>query len=253
MSSIGSVLKDARAKNSVSYEEVYAKIKIHPRVLQLLEENKFDKLPSPLFAKSFIRSYAEFLGVNADELVQTYEREAKKDPEQILFIRPAEGRRPFHLRSLLFPFFVAVCAAVAFYGFKTALVWWPHAGKPAVSKAKAGSKAEGAAAGPRQSAEWLRSVADGSFPEIGRQVPLELKVTAVDNVWLRVTADGKIVFQSILKRGAVQIWTARGSFEIWTGNSSNMALSVNHYMLGSPGRGVVKRMVIDRHGVRITQ
>ena len=62
--SIGNTLKDARNKKTLSYDEVHAKIKIHPRVLQLLEEEKFDKLPSPLFAKSFLKSYAEFLEVN---------------------------------------------------------------------------------------------------------------------------------------------------------------------------------------------
>ena len=44
--SIGAVLKEARTKKSITLEDVHAKLKIHPRVLQLLEEDKFDKLPS---------------------------------------------------------------------------------------------------------------------------------------------------------------------------------------------------------------
>ena len=66
MSSIGTVLKEARTKKSISLEDVHSKIKIHPRVLQLLEEDKFEKLPSSVFAKSFLKSYAEFLEVNSE-------------------------------------------------------------------------------------------------------------------------------------------------------------------------------------------
>ena len=90
MSSIGSVLKEARVKRSVSLEEVQLKTKIHPTVLQLLEEDKFDRLPSPLFVKSFLKTYAEFLEIKPDELIAAYEREKHRDPEQILFIRPTD-------------------------------------------------------------------------------------------------------------------------------------------------------------------
>ena len=98
---------------------------------------------------------------------------------------------------------------------------------------------------------WLRSASQGNFPAMGKKTPLELKVKALDNVWLRITADGKILFQSILKRGESQAWAAKESIEIWTGNSSNMVLSLNGYNLGSPGKGVVKKLTINHSGVKI--
>ena len=87
MTSIGSVLKEARNKKSISLEEVHSRIKIHPRVIQLLEDDKFDKLPSPVFVKSFLKSYAEFLEVNPEEIVRAYDKEGRKDPAQVLFIK----------------------------------------------------------------------------------------------------------------------------------------------------------------------
>ena len=60
MSSIGNALKEAREKKSISLDDVHTRVKIHPRVLQLLEEDRFDKLPSPLFAKSFSASLINF-------------------------------------------------------------------------------------------------------------------------------------------------------------------------------------------------
>lgn len=263
MTSIGTTLKEARNKQSLTLDEVHAKIKIHPRVLQLLEEEKFDKLPSPLFVKSFLRNYADFLNVNADEIVRAYEKVERKEPDQVLFIRPAEERLAaesgFDFSSLVGPAAAVigiVLLAVVVYFAAGAL-----RGRPAHKKEKAAPVHSSQAVvsksapslQPREngSARWLRSTDQGNFPAIPRDTPLELKIKAVDNVWIRVTSDGKVVFQSILKRGASSQWSAKETLEIWSGNSSNMMLILNGYTIGSPGRGVVKRLSINHHGMKI--
>jgi len=103
-----------------------------------------------------------------------------------------------------------------------------------------------------QAAEgWLRSVAQGNFPKINRKAPLELKIKALDSVWLRIQCDGKVLFQSILKRGAEESWRAGEKIEIWSGNCSNMFLTLNGTAIGSPGKGVIKKMWINHDGVRL--
>ena len=98
---------------------------------------------------------------------------------------------------------------------------------------------------------WLRHPLMGNFPKLGKKDTLRLKIKAADSVWLRITSDGKVLFQSILKPGVTETWTANERFEIWTGNASNMELNLNNYDLGSPGKGVTKKMVINREGVQI--
>ncbi len=260
--SIGATLKDARAQRSISLEDVHAKIKIHPRVLQLLEENKFDKLPSPLFVKSFLRSYAEFLELNAGELIESYEKEGRKEPEQVLFIKPAEMREKIRRRESFdkkiyrVPLFIILTAGAVWGAFYFA----KHAGGPATSAAfsqkrtdpkKSLPAGQTGAALQAKSDGWIRSVAQGNFPNLDKTSSLKLKVKALDNVWLRVTCDGKVLFQSILKRGSSEVWTATSSIEVWTGNSSNMALSLNGFSLGSPGRGVVKKLTVSHQGIKI--
>lgn len=255
--SIGSTLKDARAKKSVSLEDVHAKIKIHPRVLQLLEENKFEKLPSPLFVKSFLRSYAEFLELNAGELIEAYEKEGRKEPEQVLFIKPAEmrekirRRQDFDKKFFVWPLAAILIAGAVWGG--VAFLKQSGAGisktLPASSQKKADPKKT--AVMQAQSDGWIRSTVQGNFPNLEKTTALKLKIKALDNVWLRVTCDGKVLFQSILKRGSSEVWTASTAIEIWTGNSSNMALSLNGFSLGSPGRGVVKKLTVTHQGVKI--
>lgn len=252
-STIGAQLKEAREKKELSHEEVHARIKIHPRVLQLLEEDKFEKLPSPLFAKGFLRSYADFLQMDADEIVRNYEKQGRREPEQVLYIRPAESGRDGAQIRWAAPAGLAIVALAVLVALLAGGRWaadkiGPSKGaKPAAVRAQATRSAVSFA--ERDSA-WLRSPSQGNFPKIDRKTPLKLKIKAVDNVWIRVTGDGKIVFQSILKRGLTESWTAQSSYEIWTGNSSNMSLVLNGTPLGSPGKGVVKKMVIDRDGVR---
>lgn len=255
MSTIGSVLKEARNKKSISLEEVHSRIKIHPRVIQLLEEDKFERLPSPMFVKSFLRSYAEFLEVNPEEIVRQYEKGDHKEPTQILYLKPAAAYERktllnFDKSLLVLPVIllvILVAGASAFFLVKKAAHHFK--GKGVVVTKKETSKA--AAENKSNSENWLRQPRLGNFPKVGEKESLRLKIKAVDLVWLRITCDGKVLFQSVLKRGANETWTANDHFEIWTGNASGMELSLNNFNIGSPGKGVIKKMLISREGVRL--
>lgn len=274
-SSIGEALKEARIRKSITLEDVHAKLKIHPRVLQLLEENKFDKLPSPLFVKSFLRSYADFLEVNPNEIVKTYEREGEKAPEQVLFIKPAQHkekiRTPFQIRKNMIIGSAAILLGFAVFSVPVFYILKSTGGKEIKhshpNKNAKAAKPESPVLPPKttsspiprvttssyqkNSEEWLRSPQLGNFPSLDKQKPLELRVKALDNVWMRVTCDGKVLFQSVLKKGASESWSANASVEIWSGNASNMSLSLNGAALGPVSKGVVKKMVITHQGIKV--
>ncbi len=253
-SSIGPLLKEARNKKTLTLDDVYSRIKIHPRVLNLLEEDKFDKLPSPLFVKSFLKTYAEFLELNPEELVHRYEAKDKKDPEQILFIKSVDEKRgrPHgkNIFSIIAPLFLLAAVGFAgFYLFKLSLRFTAERFHKKESKTISASSRPAVMQGAEW--QWLRSVDQGNFPKVTVKTPLELKINALDNVWLRVTCDDKVLFQSILKRSSAESWKAQKQIEIWTGNASSMSMVLNRFDLGSPGKGVIKKMLISRQGVRI--
>lgn len=274
MSSIGNVLKEARNKKSLSLEDVHSRIKIHPRVIQLLEEDKFDKLPSPVFVKSFLKSYAELLDVNPEEIVRAYDKEGRKDPAQVLFIKPAAEREKrtildFDMSILVLPaiLLALIIGGVALFSLAKTAASHIKEKKSSVAISKTLKTTRSEVAGRIKSAKaedekasldksfiaenWLRHPELGNFPRLGKKDALHLKIKAADSVWLRVTCDGKVLFQSILKRGATETWSADEQFELWTGNASSMELSLNNFDIGSPGKGVTKKMLIGREGVRI--
>ncbi len=84
MEALGSYLKKNREQRSVSLEEMASNTKINLSILSYLEEDRFDKLPAPVFIKGFIRSYLGYLGLNPKEAVLFYELitgEAQKKPQ----------------------------------------------------------------------------------------------------------------------------------------------------------------------------
>lgn len=260
---IGATLKDARTKKAVSLDDVHAKIKIHPRVLQLLEEDKFEKLPSPLFAKSFLKSYAEYLELNTDSLMEVYDRDKQKDPEQVLFIRPADPTAKQKANLKIEPKkALGIGLAIAALGLflagvpQKAIGGWAVKMKPvkAAKKEKKEEVAPPAAAAPADNkSEWLNSVALGNFPKLSKKTPLDLELKALDAVWVHITGDGVVQFQGILKKGSSGKYSAKEMLEVWTGNAANMSLSLNKNPLGSPGKGFVKKMQISHEGIRVAQ
>jgi cytoskeletal protein RodZ len=75
----GAFLKHERELRGVSLEEISGTTKIHMRYLLALEENQFENLPGEVFVKGYIRSYANSIGTNADEILNTYDHTIGRD------------------------------------------------------------------------------------------------------------------------------------------------------------------------------
>ena len=64
MFEIGGSLREARLKRNLTPADVQKAIRIRDRYLQALEEERWELLPGDAYAKGFLRTYAEFLGLN---------------------------------------------------------------------------------------------------------------------------------------------------------------------------------------------
>jgi len=69
----GSYIKRERELRGVPLEEISRITKIHIRFLEALEDNRFDELPGEVFIKGYIRSYANIIGSDVDEMLNSYE------------------------------------------------------------------------------------------------------------------------------------------------------------------------------------
>lgn len=75
--SLGERLKKLRLEQGKSLGEVQEAIKIQAKYLEILENGDFSKLPGDIYAKVWIRQYAAFLGVAADDFLTDYKLEKR--------------------------------------------------------------------------------------------------------------------------------------------------------------------------------
>jgi Helix-turn-helix domain len=71
---IGEVLKRTRTRRKLDIHTVEQETKIRTKYLRALENEEWDVLPGPAYAKGFLRTYAQFLGLDGDALVDEYRR-----------------------------------------------------------------------------------------------------------------------------------------------------------------------------------
>jgi cytoskeletal protein RodZ len=72
MQAIGDRLREARMRQKIDIADVEAATKIRAKYLRALENEEFGLLPGATFAKTFLRTYAEYLGLDAQLLVEEY-------------------------------------------------------------------------------------------------------------------------------------------------------------------------------------
>lgn len=97
MVTVGEILKTNRDKKKLTIEQVEKTTKIRAKFIKALEDNRFDLLPGPTFARGFVKNYAAFLDLPIDEVLAFYRRQA--NGEQAPTLPPP----PVNRKSLLTP------------------------------------------------------------------------------------------------------------------------------------------------------
>lgn len=79
---IGSTLREARMRARIDITEVEARTKIRAKYLRAIENEEWDLLPGPVYVKSFLRTYGDYLGLDSRHLIDEYKRR---------YERPSDG------------------------------------------------------------------------------------------------------------------------------------------------------------------
>src|SRR3954447_23240841 len=97
MPEIGETLRETRMRRRIDMTEVEAATKIRAKYLRALENEEWDLLPGPTFVKSFLRTYAEALGLDAGMMLEKYmlRRVCLSEHELLPVLPPSarDGRR----------------------------------------------------------------------------------------------------------------------------------------------------------------
>jgi cytoskeleton protein RodZ len=127
MPEIGQTLRETRMRNRIDITEVEAGTKIRAKYLRALENEEWDLLPGPTFVKTFLRSYADYLGLDSRLLVEEYKQRFERPSTMELtpFARgPGPRREHRRRRPWLGPGLVVVFALVVVLGALYVLGSW---------------------------------------------------------------------------------------------------------------------------------
>jgi cytoskeleton protein RodZ len=81
---IGATLRAARMSARIDVSEIEAQTKIRAKYLRALENEEWDLLPGPTFVRSFLRTYAQALGLDEKVLVEEYRLNYERPSEAAL-------------------------------------------------------------------------------------------------------------------------------------------------------------------------
>jgi cytoskeleton protein RodZ len=92
MADIGPTLREARLRARIDITEVETKTKIRAKYLRAIENEEWDLLPGPVYIKSFLRTYGDFLGLDSRMLVDEFRRRYERPSDHDLRPMPSVVR-----------------------------------------------------------------------------------------------------------------------------------------------------------------
>lgn len=247
--SLGATLRAAREARGASIEDASRALKLSVAQIQAIEADDYSQLPSPIFVRGFIRTYARLLDVDVTAMLPAKQPEMAPSDERLMHHRPGvslEPRRGFSLPAM---FGGAMCllAALAYYEF---VINAPPEGTR-ITASVPSREAPFVTAEARQGDARL---ADSLAPATAA-LPVQASVapTVADNLrlkksedpasgagekglhfqfngesWVEVRgSDGKVVFSMVNAPGSERIVRGNPPFTLVIGGASGVQLSYN--------------------------
>lgn len=246
----GEQLRSARMERKLSLGDVAQQTKIQPWVLEALERDQLHQQMSPIYARGFLSSYAKYLRLQPELLVaQLWPKvESQPPPASVQPAIPVVIEFPWPLIRRIGMVGMA-CAAIAGLVALKPLQHLPHLTLPRAPMASApkASKAKLASLAPLPH-EVSKPPALPTLTLLPTQ-PLELNVSAQRTTWIQVRADGKLVTQQRLPRGANEHWTAKKKLELVVSKPSEVEVILNGQSISPFAIVHEGRLMITHYGV----
>lgn len=182
MADIGSLLRETRIRNKIDITTVEHATKIRAKYLRALENEEWTLLPGPTYVKTFLRTYAQFLGLDPHLLVEEYSARFE-EPEVLEVAAFAPKRRLPERTRRVGPPSRGIGIALLVLGFLAFLLVLGLTGDEDPSGGnRAGTGTPAQRERPAAAAERPREQTAAAAPSRRRQVRLE--VVATRPVWV---------------------------------------------------------------------
>ena len=72
VATVGRLLRGERERQGIGLDQIQAETHIRVTQLRAIEDDRLDALPAEAYARGFVRTYAELLGLDGDQMVQMF-------------------------------------------------------------------------------------------------------------------------------------------------------------------------------------
>jgi cytoskeletal protein RodZ len=254
---------------------VHKKTKVHLNILKAIEEDSLINF-SPVYLKGFLKIYCRFLGVDPHDYIPEYKEpeykavltdKLKEEPaaaKPVSFFQITAnviGRLKPYIKNLKRKNVIVTLAVMI------SVILFFKLGKTVSIKGGSSKKRSRAAVASRTSDRKTRDagVSQGNLatvkstpstitiPQDKPVTSIKLGIRAKEDCWIQLKADGRMIFQNILKKGRYESWKADKKIEFSLGNAGVVDLEVNGKLVSNLGRRgqVIKNIVITREGLTI--
>jgi cytoskeleton protein RodZ len=281
LASFGERLKRTRENKKMSLDDVARATKITTRMLAALEEERFEQLPGGIFNKGFVRAYARHLELNEEQAIRDYTAAAGSVPAE-LKSEDAELRaiaerkeKEFAGRSrsqgipwgIVAAFLLVLALGLSIWGFLTRERFDSEQARSAALRKRDASpieRNEDSLPPPPSSplpteVAHTQAVSDqpddtsAGSAQSPSPAPVVLVVSAHDDSWLTIIADGQPLFQGTLPAGRQQSISAQNEVVLKSGNIGGLDIMFNGSKLASQGAPAeVKTLTFTSSGLQET-
>ncbi len=222
---VGQMLARTRQKRRREIKRIADQLCIRASYLEALENNQYDVFPGQVYAIGFLRTYATFLGLDPEELVDRYKKESE-------FVQPKPVVMPVPERSAMVPSIPYVLLGL----FLIALVWgvWYFASYEPVEKTVALPPI--AEADPvdvpvvpvmEQKTEPVATPVEAVKPQPAIS-KTRIQIVATQDVWLEIQDEDMFIFNRVLKSGETfNVPNDSDEMMLKTGNAGGMDIYVD--------------------------
>ncbi|MFH1368780.1 MAG: RodZ domain-containing protein [Elusimicrobiota bacterium] len=205
MKLIGEILKKRREERKLTLEEIHNDTYISKGYIKALEEGNMDVFPAEVYYLGFLKRYASYLRLNPDELVSRYYNSIKQRVETSEDFKI--NKKIINYRPVLFIILFAIFSVTAYLLYKSSSYFIRNNGNGELARQQSAAATEN--------------------PDNVNSAPLTLEIEIVENSWIKVVTDDKVVFEGILSSGKKQKWTAGNNIRLNIGYTTGVKVRLN--------------------------
>jgi cytoskeletal protein RodZ len=253
MPALGERFRAAREARGLTLSEVAEQIRIRSVYLGAIEEENWPVIGAPVYTRGFLRTYARFLGVDAEEAVTEFNAQTAEPTEGLVEDVPNRSRRGSKgLRPYLWAASIVAVALIAFVVYNQILLQQRLPSQVAVTSSAPSpvisaspTPAVLTSASPLVSTSPASSGLPSSSPAPGTLAtpgPGTITVELTAPSWLRIAVDGNASIEGTFPTGTQRTFRGK-SADVRVGNAGGVRILIDGKPIGLLGKNgdVVER------------